>query len=120
VEQIGPDRLAWRSVTTGGLCGVILTLDKPDAGTLVMETVQGDIECNLATVGVEPLEYAFGGLSKRIAIHRLPDENTHKQVAFELPLDELHVGDNPIYVRVAQEDGHLAWSSPIYIVKPSS
>jgi hypothetical protein len=24
--------------------------------------------------------------------------------------------DNPLYVRVTQEDGHQAWSSPIYFI----
>jgi hypothetical protein len=25
--------------------------------------------------------------------------------------------DVPVYVRVTQEDGHQAWSSPIYLIK---
>jgi hypothetical protein len=25
-------------------------------------------------------------------------------------------GDLPVYVRVTQEDGHQAWSSPIYLI----
>jgi len=33
-----------------------------------------------------------------------------------LPLAELGAGDNPIYVKLVQEDGHMAWSSPIYVV----
>jgi hypothetical protein len=24
--------------------------------------------------------------------------------------------DNPLYVRLTQEDGHQAWSSPIYLI----
>jgi hypothetical protein len=24
--------------------------------------------------------------------------------------------DNPLYVRLTQEDGHQAWSSPIYVI----
>jgi hypothetical protein len=26
-------------------------------------------------------------------------------------------GDIPVYIRVTQEDGHQAWSSPIYLIK---
>jgi hypothetical protein len=26
-------------------------------------------------------------------------------------------GDNPLYVCLTQEDGHQAWSSPIYLYK---
>ena len=29
---------------------------------------------------------------------------------------QLGNGDNPIYICVVQEDGHMAWSSPIYLV----
>ena len=31
--------------------------------------------------------------------------------------DQLHPGDNPLYVHVVQEDGQMAWSSPIYLVR---
>jgi hypothetical protein len=35
---------------------------------------------------------------------------------FEQPV-RLRTGvDNPLYVRLTQEDGHQAWSSPIYVV----
>jgi hypothetical protein len=27
------------------------------------------------------------------------------------------LGDVPVFVRVTQEDGHQAWSSPIYLIK---
>ena len=30
----------------------------------------------------------------------------------------LQRGDNPLYVKVVQEDGHVAWSSPVYLVHP--
>ena len=36
--------------------------------------------------------------------------------SFEIPLHKLREGDNPIYIRVDQVDGHVAWSSPIYVV----
>jgi hypothetical protein len=38
-----------------------------------------------------------------------------REMEFELPLGRLRRGDNPIYVKVTQRDGHLAWSSPIYV-----
>jgi hypothetical protein len=37
-----------------------------------------------------------------------------------MPLTDLHEGLNPIYIQMIQEDGHMAWSSPIYIMKSSS
>jgi len=32
----------------------------------------------------------------------------------------LNSGDNPIYVCVVQQDGHMAWSSPIYLTAETS
>ena len=34
-----------------------------------------------------------------------------------LPLATLRAGDTPIYIRLAQEDGHMAWTSPLYVVR---
>ena len=116
VERLGPSRLAWRSVTTGGLAGLILTLADAEAGCLEIETLQGRATSEIAMVGGEPLIWQFGGLGKQLQMYRLPAEGSVRTFAFGLDLCDLRKGDNPIYVRVAQEDGHLAWSSPIYAV----
>jgi hypothetical protein len=55
-------------------------------------------------------------MAKALSIQRLPAEPT-RQIAFALPLPDLRPGDNPIYVKLVQEDGHMAWSSPIYVVR---
>ena len=118
-DRLGADRLAWRSTTTGGISGVILTLEKPDSGQLEVTTAQGNIECDVASLGVEPAIFEFGGLGKRIEISRLPDRQETRTLEFALPLDRLRVGDNPILVHVMQEDGHMAWSSPVYVHRSS-
>jgi hypothetical protein len=116
LERVGDAELAWRSVTTGGLAGAILTLAEPGAGSLRIETAQGDAECALASLGHEPKTWSYGGLGKQIGINRLPAKPT-REVSFSLGLSDLRPGDNPLYVRVVQEDGHMAWSSPIYLVR---
>jgi hypothetical protein len=115
LECRGDAELAWRSVTTGGLAGAILSLAEPGAGTLYVETLQGNVECTVASLGHEPRTWSYGGLGKQIAISRLPVEPTC-EACFSLPLTGLRPGDNPIYVKLVQEDGHMAWSSPIYLV----
>jgi len=110
------NRVAWRSVTTGGVAGLILQLDRPDAGTLHVRTAQGDVDVPIAEVAVEPRAWRYGGVDKRLEVYRLPDRSPGRAFSFSLPLVALRSGDNPIYVRVIQEDGHMAWSSPIYWV----
>jgi hypothetical protein len=119
LERRGDTELAWRSVTTGGLAGIILTLAEPGAGMLRIETLQGDVECAVDSLGHEPRTWAYGGLCKQIAISRLPVEPT-RDGRFSLPLTELCPGDNPIYVKLVQEDGYMAWSSPVYLVCPEN
>ena len=114
------NQLAWQSVTTGGLAGVIVTLEKSDAGLIRIETPQHDVECAINSMGLEPMVWQCGGLQKAIEVYRLPDRQSSREFSFSLPLTELHGGDNPIYIRIVQEDGHMAWSSPVYLVRHES
>jgi hypothetical protein len=116
LERVERDRLAWRSLTTGGVAGVILTLEKPQAGSLKVETLQRSIKCAISSVGLEPRAWECGGLQKKIEVYRLPDSPRPCEFSFTLPMTKLHEGDNPIYVRIVQEDGHMAWTSPVYLV----
>jgi hypothetical protein len=115
LERTGNDQLAWKSVTTGGVAGVILTLKKPHEGWLDMKTLQRRIECTISSIGLEPQLWECGGLRKKIEIYRLPEGQRSCEFSFSLPLTDLQPGDNPIYIRMTQEDGHMAWTSPIYL-----
>ena len=116
IEIVDRHRLRWRSITTGGSAGVILTLAAPETGAIEVETTQGQLRCSVAEVGREPRIWSYGGLEKRVEISRLPDESVDRDFELRVVLGELHPGDNPVYARVIQEDGHTAWTSPIYVV----
>ena len=74
-------------------------------------------EIPVAEIGLEDLRFEAGGIGRRIRVFRLPDENTacQLQLARRLPLRDDR--DNAFYVCLTQEDGHLVWSSPIYVFK---
>jgi hypothetical protein len=115
--KIGSQRLAWKSITTGGVTGVILALEKSTSGSLEIDTFQHHVECEIVSVGLEPKAWECpGGLQKEIKVYRLPDQQCSCEFSFSLPLTELHKGDNPIFIRMTQEDGHMAWTSPMYPV----
>ena len=107
--------VSWQSVTTGGGAGVIVTTDLPD-GDIQIDTDQISGHCALGGLGIEAMGWQSGGLKKRITVSRLPELPSPNSFAFSLPIDRLTDGDNPVYVRMTQEDGHMAWSSPIYLV----
>jgi len=110
-----PDRVAWRSITTGGNAGVILTLRDRNSGRLDIRTAQGHFQAAIGSIDLDPLVRDFAGLGKMIQILRLPDSPAPREFDFELTLNQLRQGDNPICVRVTQEDGHVMWSSPVYL-----
>jgi hypothetical protein len=51
-----------------------------------------------------------------VDIYRLPKKNDY-EFDFCFSLDDLRKGDNPVYIKVMQQDGHIAWSSPVYLIK---
>ena len=94
---------------------MILALAKPNAGTLEIETIQRHVTCAIESIGIEAKSWQCGGLQKKIEVYRLPEQQHSCEFSFTLPLTELQPGDNPIYIRLTQEDGHMAWTSPIYL-----
>ena len=59
----------------------------------------------------------LGALGRRLSVVRLPDVNTHTDFTFERKITFRADGDNPVFVRVTDEDGHQAWTSPIYVYR---
>lgn len=118
-RQAAPTRLQWESITTGGVAGLILELARPEAGRIRVDTRQTCLEARLQGLGVEGRTWPLGGLDKRISLYRLPAAGgpADGEFTFRLPAGDCRQGDNPIFVKVVQEDGHMAWSSPIYVVK---
>ncbi len=117
LQQTGADQFAWRSVTTGGVAGFILTLADPQAGMLELKTAQRSVRLAVRSAGLAPRVWDCGGLHKKIEIYRLPDPPASPDFAFELPLTGLAPGDNPVYICMVQEDGHMAWTSPVYLTR---
>ncbi|HZP79057.1 MAG TPA: DUF3604 domain-containing protein [Pseudolabrys sp.] len=112
----GNATLRWISITTGNFSGFDATLDRTDAGTLTIETPLGKESIAVADIGLAPKTFDYGKLDRRLAVYRLPDDNAARtaKLDFAIPLDA--VRDNPLYVSVITEDGHQAWSSPVYAI----
>ena len=112
----GNAALAWKSVTTGNMAGFDIVLDDATAGELAIATGPASAVIPVAEIGLEDRVIEAGGLWRRIRIFRLPDQLKPDALRVSLPV-MLEAGrDNPIYARVTQEDGHQAWSSPIYFI----
>ena len=117
-RQISKTHVAWESLTTGGVAGLIFDLDRPAAGDLNVVTTHKRFQVPIGKLGIRGRQYQAGGLGKQIAVCRLPAANGPCDWTgnYRIKPSDLQSGDNPIYVHVVQEDGHMAWSSPIYVV----
>src|SRR5258706_6321578 len=115
--QSAPGELKWGGLTTGGFAGFDAWLTDPRAGTLKIDTALVKTEIAVADIGIEDRVVANGGIKRQLRVFRLPDENAHTRVQLERRIALTDQDDNALYVCVTQEDGHLIWSSPIYIFR---
>jgi hypothetical protein len=104
------------TVTTGNFCGFDLWLVDAQAGEIDIVTDVVTARIPIAEIGLEDSLVDAGGLGRRLRLFRLPDENRTWRMRFEQPVRLRSDADNPLYVRLTQEDGHQAWSSPIYVI----
>ncbi|MEM6304373.1 MAG: DUF3604 domain-containing protein [Pseudomonadota bacterium] len=110
--------LSWEALTTGNFGGVDLYLKEPDAGRLTFETPLVAFDLEIAQIGMaEHLFEENGRLPRFVRVFRLPDQMTATSAEFTVPVALSDQGDNPLFVRLTQEDGTRAWTSPIYVYR---
>ena len=115
LERVGPDGLRWRSDTTGNFAGFDAVVADPWGGNLRFRTELVEFAIPLREVGVEDRAYEAGKLDRRVRVFRMPATNPYRTCRFESTVALAAGRDNPIYVVVTQDDGHRAWSSPIWV-----
>ena len=103
-----------RYLTPGGFDA---WLSDDEAGTIKIKTNLIKQEITIKDIGQEDLVFENGGINRRIRVFRMPDKNPHSKIKLERSIDLSADRDNALYVCITQEDGHLIWSSPIYIFK---
>jgi hypothetical protein len=111
-----PHRVTWHSMTTGSFSGFDAVVRDPHAGVMTIHTPPLHQHVKLSEIGYDDRVFEAGGLSRRMRLFRLPEHNTTTHLHLERPIPLTGGRDNPVYVRLTQEDGHRAWSSPIYLI----
>lgn len=118
LEQDGTDGLTWKALTTGNFGGFDVTLNDAKAGVLELKTPLVSFELPVADIGMEDRVYdASGQLPRFVKVFRLPEDNPHRSFRFNRDVPLHANGDNAIYIRVTQEDGTRAWTSPVYVYR---
>lgn len=104
------------NVTTGNFAGFDLWLEDAEAGELSFTSGPVEAKVAIAEIGLDDTAFPAGGLGKGLRLFRLPDTGQTHKLTFTQEVELTPGRDNPLYVRVTQEDGHQAWSSPIYLI----
>ncbi|MCZ7597603.1 MAG: DUF3604 domain-containing protein [Gammaproteobacteria bacterium] len=116
-ETTSPRTLEWQALTTGGFGGFDAWLTDAGAGTLTIDTALVKTSIAVEDIGYDDLVFEAGGIGRRIRVFRMPDDNTVSVASMERRVALRDDRDNALYVCLTQEDGHLAWSSPIYLFR---
>ena len=116
-EQRGSNTIVWDSVTTGNFLGFDVWLKDGCDGRLSIATNHGELDVDLAEVGLSDTILDAGGLARRLRAFRLPNDQLEREMRFSRTIPLEGEGDNPIWICVTTEDGHQAWTSPIYLFK---
>lgn len=113
IQSWNESEVVFQSRTTGDIDGLDVWLADARLGMISLETPQGRLSVDLAKLTVAPFRADYGGLGIYAEIQRYPEEVLGRELTLEYDVS----GDDeaPYYVKAIQEDGHAAWSSPIYV-----
>jgi hypothetical protein len=111
------DTVVWDAITTGNFGGFDAWLDEEADATLDIQTNLASGSLPLAAIGLDDQTIEAGGLERRLRIFRLPERNPHRTLGGSVTIPLVPTGDNPLWVRVTTEDGHQAWSSPVFVYR---
>lgn len=118
VAQQGSNAVAWKALTTGNIGGVDLWLESPAAGQLSITTPLVEATVDIASIRADATVFdRSASLPRWLKVYRLPEALHQRGCDFDCPIPLRPTGDNPIHIRVTQEDGTLAWTSPIYVYR---
>ncbi|HIJ56105.1 MAG TPA: DUF3604 domain-containing protein, partial [Deltaproteobacteria bacterium] len=115
ITNLDSRSVKFNSNTTGDTDGIDLYLEKNGKGVLSFDSLMGRCETNIAELGDQPVIYEFGGLGLNVTIQRYPETTEETTLSLEYQAATGPGRAGPYFVKAIQEDGHMAWSSPIFI-----
>jgi hypothetical protein len=107
----------WASETGGDWDGIVVDLEGSDEASLTFASGPATFTFTPRQVRDAPLIVDAGGVGQQVWIERDPGADQPRAVALSFRDRPPATGRHPYYVRVTQQDGHVAWSSPIFVVR---
>jgi len=117
LQSVSGNALTWKAVTTGNHGAIDVWLRHGLDGKIAFETPHVRGRRAIGTLGYERHVFSAGGLDRAVKLYRLPEHMTETTIDIHRRIPLREIGDTRIYARVTQEDGHVAWSSPMYLFR---
>ena len=114
-QQTGASEVTYDVVTTGNYVGCDLWITD-DSAHVKVENALAPVDTAIKDIPFNGLRVDAGGLDRNITLMRLPEHLAACEMSIDVSVALSKNRDNPIWVRVKTEDGHTAWSSPIYVM----
>ena len=117
IRERSARRVSWLSNTTGDDDGIDVTVDAPADAVLRFQSPMVQLQVKVGELADgQTRSFPAGGVDLRVLLRRLPVRGHTSELTFE------HTDPSPIrgrchpyWIRVTQEDGAQAWTSPVYL-----
>jgi hypothetical protein len=119
LRQESDNILSWDTITSGNFQGFDVELLHPFKGKLVFQSSQINFDLLLNKILIKDTIFDVGGVGKKVYIYRYSQSNPHTSFTFQtdIPLTPTPIRDERIFIKVTLENGHQAWSSPMYFIR---
>ncbi len=116
ITELTNHEVHFRSQTTGDADGIDLWLDQSERGRIVFESPVGRCQAVLEELAMEQ-RWSFGGMDMQATIQRFPEQVTGTELSLSAALSPPVGRPTPYLAKATQVDGHMAWSSPVYVTR---
>jgi hypothetical protein len=117
IRERSARRLSWVSNTTGDDDGLDVTIDAPPDAVLRFHSPVVELHIKVSDLADgQTRTFPAGGVDLRVFARRLPARGHSSELKFEhTDLSPMRGRCHPYWIRVTQEDGAQAWTSPVYL-----
>ena len=117
IRERSERRVSWVSNTTGDDDGIDVTIDAPADAVFRFHSpvIESEVRVRELADG-QTRSIPAGGVDLRVFVRRLPARGHASEIRFEHTDPSPTRGrTHPYWIRVTQEDGAQAWTSPVYL-----